>query len=270
MTTRRNYEPIDQIVVSLSREIKDNESCYTGIAIPSAVIAVQLARRLHAPNLKFLYGGYWISPDLDMDLFSIMTDVEEFKQSISKAEGFSKLIRMYQYWEGPMHTLSFGVIRPAQIDKLGNVNNSLIGNPNNPKFRFPGGAAVGDIMNVCKRVLAYIPRHDKRTFVDKVDFITSRGGSPKWRKEMGLSDFQGISIIVTDLAILEINQESGMIRVRSIHENSSIEEVQENTSFDLDIPVDIPTTNPPTEKELESLCNEVDPMSIRNFDSRSR
>jgi glutaconate CoA-transferase subunit B len=270
MTTKPNYEPIDQIVVSLSREIKDKESCYTGIAIPSAVVAVQLARRLHAPNLKFLYGGYWISPDLDMDLFSLMTDEEEFKKSISKAEGFSKLIRMYQYWEGPMHTLSFGMIRPAQIDKYGNVNNSLIGDPKNPKFRFPGGAAVGDIMNVCKRVLVYIPRHDKRTFVEKVDFVTSRGGSPEWRKQMGLTEFQGISVIVTDLAILDINQTSGIVQVRSIHEYSSIEEVQENTGFDLDIPTNIPTTNPPNEKELEALQNEVDPMSIRNFDSRSR
>ena len=34
------YEPIDQIIVSMAREMKDYETCYTGVAIPSAVIAI--------------------------------------------------------------------------------------------------------------------------------------------------------------------------------------------------------------------------------------
>ena len=110
-----NYEVIDQITVSMAREIKNFETCYTGIAIPLAVTAVQLARMLHAPDLNFYYGGYWISPDLDIDLFSIMTDLEAFEEAVTKAKGFNQLIRSSQYWEGPK-TLDFGLIRPAQID----------------------------------------------------------------------------------------------------------------------------------------------------------
>ncbi len=270
MSTARDYTPVDQIVVSLSREIKDYETCYTGIAIPSAVVAVQLARMIHAPNLKFFYGGYWINPDLDVDLFTIMTDTEAFTESISKAQSFSYLTQLYQYWEGPKHTLSFGFIRPAQIDQFGNINNSVIGDPNHPKFRFPGGAAAGDISNTCSRVIAYIPRQDTRTFVPEVDFITGRGSSPEWRKTVGLDNYQGISCIITDLAILEFNQVDGKMSVRSIHEFSSGEEVQENTGFDLNIPADVATTEPPTAEEIEVLQSKADPLEIRNFDSRNR
>jgi len=264
-----DYEPIDQIIVSLANEMKDNETCYTGVAIPSAVIAIQLARMTHAPNLEFFYAGYWISPDFEMDLFGIMTDAEEYRKAISKAKGFSSLWQLYQYWEGPMRTLSFGMIRPAQIDQYGNINNSLIGSPTKPKFRFPGGAAVGDIINTCDHVLGYIPRHDTRTLVEKVDFITGRGASPDWRKKVGLDMYQGLTTLVSDLAVLEFDK-FGKMRVKSIHENSSSKEVQENTSFSLDIPEDVPTTIPPTEKEMDILQTRADPLAIRNFDSRSR
>jgi acyl CoA:acetate/3-ketoacid CoA transferase beta subunit len=264
-----DYEPVDQIIVSLARDMKDYETCYTGVAIPSAVIAIQLARMTHAPNLDFFYAGYWISPDLDMDLFSIMTNEEEYTKSIGKAKGFSSLLQLYQYWEGPMHTLSFGMIRPAQIDQYGNINNSFIGSPSKPKFRFPGGAAIGDIINTCQHVLAYIPRHDTRTAVEKVDFITGRGASPEWRKKVGLDMYKGVTTLVSDLAVLEFD-EVGKMRVRSIHETSNAEEVQDNTGFPLNIPKDIPITTPPTKEEMEILQTRADPLNIRNFDSRTR
>ncbi len=264
-----DFEVIDQITVSLAREIKNREKCYTGIAIPLAVTAIQLARMLHAPDLDFYYGGYWIKPDLDVDLFSIMTDLDAFKKAINKAEGFNPLIRLYQYWEGPK-TLDFGVIRPAQVDQWGNLNNSIIGDWENPKVRLPGGAAVGDICNVCKRVLAYLPRHDKRSVVEKVDFITGRGASPEWRKTIGLDQYQGISALITDLAVLDFKSTDGRMRVRSIHSTSDRQEVIDNTSFAIDIPIDIPTTKPPTEAELEILRTKADPMEIRKFDARSR
>ena len=34
------YEPIDQIIVSLARDMKDYETCYTGVAIPSAAFSL--------------------------------------------------------------------------------------------------------------------------------------------------------------------------------------------------------------------------------------
>ncbi len=270
MTEPTEYEVIDQMTISLAREMKDKESCYTGIAIPLAVVAIQFARMTHAPALDFFYGGYWIQPDLDVDLFTIMTDLEAFNDSISKAKGFGKLIQLYQYWGGPKHNLDFGIIRPAQIDQWGNINNSVVGNYNQPKFRFPGGAAIGDICNACRRVLTYIPRHDKRTFVEKVDFITARGVSPEWRKEVGLDDYQGIVTIVTDLAILDFQTNDGRMRVRSIHANSSIDELKENTSFTLEIPDPLPVTEPPSSDELEILQTKADPLEVRKFDYRPR
>ncbi|MHA1228077.1 MAG: CoA-transferase subunit beta [Candidatus Hodarchaeales archaeon] len=268
MSNTVNYEPIDQIVVSLAHEMKNNESCYTGIGIPSAVVAIQLARMTHAPDLDFYYGGFWIRPDLDVDLFTIMTDTEAYKEAFTKAKGFNPLIQLYQYWEGPKVKLDFGLIRPAQIDRYGNINNSVIGDYNNPKVRLPGGAAVGDIINTVGRVLAYVPKHEKRIFVNKVDFVTGRGASPEWRRKVGLEGYMGISVIVTDLCVIDFHTDDGQMRVRSIHETSSIEEVRDKTGFDIIIPEDVPTTPRPTEAELNLLRTKVDPLEVRKFDSK--
>ncbi len=265
-----NYEIIDQICVSLAREIKDNESCYTGIAIPLAIAAIQLARISHAPNLNFYYGGHWVNPDLDVDLFTIMTDEEAFKKALQKAKGFSKLIQLYQYWEGPKFTFDFAIIRPAQIDRNGNINNSIIGDFNNPKVRLPGGAAIADIVNTCYRILAYIPRHDTKTFVEEVDFITCRGASRSWRKNVGLEKYQGITSVITDLGIFDFNTTENVMRVRSIHEFSTLEEVISNTGFELKVPDPLPITKPPTEKEMNILQNKADPLDVRKFDFRAR
>jgi len=105
--------------------------------------------------------------------------------------------------------------------------------------------------------------------VEKVDFITGRGASPEWRKEVGLDMYQGLTTLVSDLAVLEFDK-LGKMRVKSIHENSSAKEVQQNTGFSLDIPEDVPTTIPPTEIEMDILQTRADPLAIRNFDSRSR
>lgn len=265
-----DYEVIDQIAVSLAREVKNGESCYTGIAIPLAVVAIQLARMTHAPDLDFYYGGYWIQPDLDVDLFTILTDLDAFKEAFPKAKGFNRLIQLYRYWEGPKHTLDFGIIRPAQIDQWGNINNSVVGNYDQPKVRFPGGAAIGDIINTCHHVLAYIPRQDKRTFVENVDFITGKGVSPEWRRENGLENYKGITVIVTDLAIFDFQTRDSRLRVSSVHESSSIEEVQENANFSLEIPDPLPITPPPTELEMKVLREKADPLEVRKFDYRPR
>jgi glutaconate CoA-transferase subunit B len=268
-TSAKEYDVIDQITVSLAREMNDGESCYTGLGIPVAVVAVQLARMTRAPNLDFVYGGHWVSPDLDVDLFSMLTDVDLFNQSVSKSRGHAKLISLYNYWGGPKFKLDFGLIRPGQIDQHGNVNNSIIGDIDNPKVRLPGGAAVGDIINACRRVIAYVPRHDRRTFVEQVDFITGRGVSPQWRKELGLTEFQGIAVVITDLAVLDF-QSDGKMRLRSVHETSSVDEIQENTGFKLVIPDSVPVTIAPTDQELEALMTKADPLEVRKFDYRPR
>ena len=70
--------------------------------------------------------------------------------------------------------LDYGLLGAAQIDKFGNINTSLIGNIEKPKVRFPGSGGANDIASSATRVIISVI-HEKRRFVEKVDFVTSPG-----------------------------------------------------------------------------------------------
>jgi glutaconate CoA-transferase subunit B len=52
------------------------------------------------------------------------------------------------------------------------------------------------------------------------------------------------------------------MNIRSLHPGVTVEQVQENTSFPLHVPANIPTTALPTVEQL-ALLNLVDPHNLR-------
>ena len=66
-----------------------------------------------------------------------------------------------------------GFMGGAQIDQYGNLNSSFIGDPAKPKTRLPGTGGGNDIASLTQMIVAM--KHEKRRFVEKVDFVTSPG-----------------------------------------------------------------------------------------------
>jgi len=72
--------------------------------------------------------------------------------------------------EGLKNTIEW--FRPAQVDQHGNTNNICIGDWNRPKVRLPGCAGIADFsMFYSRGSFLYVPRHDTRAFVPKIDFV---------------------------------------------------------------------------------------------------
>ena len=99
-------------------------------------------------------------------------------------------------------------------------------------------------------------KHEKRRFVENVDFITSpgwimRGG--RRAREAGLPA-GGMFRVVTELAVFGFDEDDAPhdSRLRSIRA-SRREQVQDNTGFELEFTHDIGVTEPPTEHELSTL-----------------
>jgi glutaconate CoA-transferase subunit B len=123
----------------------------------------------------------------------------------------------------------------------------VIGDYNKPKVRMPGGAGSAVLIPTAKRAIIWRTKHDRRTFVEKVDFVTTRGNVDK---------------IITPLCIFKMYK--GELILESIHPTSSIEEVAENTGFPIRY-IEIKTTPLPTEEELR-LLNIIDPQDYRNIE----
>jgi glutaconate CoA-transferase subunit B len=148
----------------------------------------------------------------------------------------------------------------AQIDQYGNLNSSFIGDPARPKTRLPGTGGGNDIASLAQMIVAM--KHEKRRFVEKVDFVTSpgflHGGTS--RRESGLSA-GGMYRVVTDLGLFGFDDETKRMKIVALHPGVTVEQVQENTGFQLAAGSDIEVTEPPVERELAFL-RRLDPERL--------
>jgi glutaconate CoA-transferase subunit B len=122
-----------------------------------------------------------------------------------------------------------------------------------PKVRLPGAGGATEIAGACKDVIIII-KQSTRTFVSEIDFITSLGfgDGPGARERNGLIG-GGPRYVITDLGILEPDSESKELVLTSIHPGVTVEQVRENTGWDLKISEDLKTTVAPKESELEKV-----------------
>jgi glutaconate CoA-transferase, subunit B len=144
----------------------------------------------------------------------------------------------------------------AQIDAYGNLNSTMIGSDYaRPKVRLPGSGGANDLASLCRRILV-ITNHDRRRFVDQLDFLTTPGylTGPGTREAAGLPPGTGPYRVITDLA-----ERTKRMQVLSLHPGIGLDQVQEATGFELRMQDPLGTTTPPTELELSILRDEVDP-----------
>ena len=103
--------------------------------------------------------------------------------------------------------------------------------------------------------------HDRRRFVEKLDFLTTPGylTGPGRREAAGLPPGTGPYRVITDLAVMGYHETTRRMQVLSLHPGVSLAQVQAATGFELEA-VESPTiTALPTAEELRILRDEVDP-----------
>ncbi len=150
-----------------------------------------------------------------------------------------------------------GFLGGAQIDMYGNLNATSAGDYFKPNKRFPGSGGANPIASCAGRVLIII-RHEKRRFVERVDYITSpgflEGGNSRW--EAGLRG-GGPDRVISDMAIMDFEPVSKRMRVISLHPGVTKEQIQDATGFELLFAPELETTPAPSKSELSVLRAKV-------------
>jgi glutaconate CoA-transferase subunit B len=233
-----------------SRTLEDGQTVFAGVGIP--LLAATLAQRLHAPGLTILFEGGVLGPFIVPGELPPSTNEQRCTRRANMILPITDVLLLLQ-----RGYVDIGFLGGAQIDQYGNINSSFIGDPRKPKTRLPGTGGGNDIASLAKIVVAM--KHEKRRFVEKVDFITSPGflSGGDSRAKAGLVS-GGMHKIVTDLAILGIDPASKRLRIEALHAGVSAEQVRDNTGFPLEVAPEAHETRPPTEAELARL-RELDP-----------
>jgi glutaconate CoA-transferase subunit B len=104
--------------------------------------------------------------------------------------------------------------------------------------------------------------HQIRRFPEKVDFRTS-AGFLSGRKEREAAQLRGggPQAVVTNLGILEPDQD-GELCLTALHPGIQVEQVRQNTGWDLKVASRLQVTQPPSPEELIILREELDPHGI--------
>ena len=253
MTETSNYTASELLAVMSARLLLDGQIIFAGVGIP--LLAATLAQRVHAPSLTILFEGGVIGPFIVPGELPPSTNEQRCTRKANMELPITDVMLLLQ-----RGYIDVGFMGGAQIDRYGNLNSSFIGDPEQPKIRLPGTGGGNDISSLTNMIVAM--KHEKRRFVPEVDFITSPGflGGGTSRADAGLVS-GGMFRVVTDLAIMGFDEQSKEMKVLSLHEGVSNEQVQDNTGFDLAFDDTVQTTQPPTPEEL-AVVRELDPASL--------
>ena len=82
--------------------------------------------------------------------------------------------------------LDVAFLSGVQIDAEGRINMSAIGSYEQPKVRLPGGAGSAMLMPTARRVILWRTKHDPRTFVERLDFVTAAGNVDRVVTPLGI------------------------------------------------------------------------------------
>ncbi|MBI1894182.1 MAG: glutaconate CoA-transferase, partial [Candidatus Rokubacteria bacterium] len=112
--------------------------------------------------------------------------------------------------------------------------------------------------------LVIITMHEKRRFPPTCDYITSPGylHGPDARQKAGLKVTHPSITVVTDLAVLEIDPATGQLRIARLMPGVQVEQVRENTGFELGVATPLCVVEPPNGEQLRVLREEVDPDGV--------
>ena len=146
----------------------DDTTVFTGVGAP--LMASVLAQRTHAPRLTMVVEGGIIGPHVEARASCRSRPTRCAPPTARRCcPGITDAFLLAQ-----RGFLDVGFIGGAQIDRYGNLNTSAIGGYEQPKVRLPGSGGANDIISLCREVMI-LTAHEKRRFVERVDFVTSPG-----------------------------------------------------------------------------------------------
>ncbi len=236
--------PEEVMTVNAARELHDGQVCLVGVGPPNA--AANLARRLHAPGCVLVYesgaiGAKPVSLPLSIGDDDLAATADEL---VSVAE-------MFNYWVGAGR-IDVGFLGAAQIDRYGNINTTVIGPYDRPRVRLPGAGGAPEIAAAARQVIVML-QHSPRSLVERLDFVTSVGqGSPEApRSALGFPG-AGPRAVFTDLGVLRPAAD-GELEVTAVNAGVGVDQVIAATGWELRVREPVATTEPPTDRELETL-----------------
>jgi glutaconate CoA-transferase, subunit B len=233
-----------QTVVA-ARRLRDSGSVFIGVGRPST--AAILAKMVHNPDLVLVYE----SGTIGAKPYHVPLSIGDGELAAT-ADAVVSVVEMFNYWIIPGR-IDVAFLGAAQVDRFANLNSTTIGSYQHPRTRLPGAGGAPEIAAGCGEVVVIAP-HTRRTFVERLDFLTTvgHGDGAGARERLGLRG-SGPTAVITDLGVLEPDAETKELTLTQVHVGVEVEQVRESTGWPLRVADGVAVTDPPTGEELDAL-----------------
>ena len=254
MADYTNYTNKEMQAITLAKCIHDGQIAIVGTGLP--LIGASVAKRLFAPKCNLIVE----SGLMDCSPIEVPRSVGDLRFMAHCGVQWPNVrfigFEANEWLHNNERLIAF--IGGAQIDPYGNVNSTCIGDYHNPKTRFTGSGGANGIATFANTIIMI--QHEKRRFMQKIDYVTSPGwiDGPGGREKLGLPGNRGPQAVVTDLGILKFDEETKRMYLAGYYETTTPEEVQENTGFELDVSK-AEKLAPPDPEVIRMIREEIDP-----------
>ena len=250
---------LDELVVCrLAAELRGDDQVLNGISSFVPVCAIELARRTHAPTITWVAGGMGVSPARPR-LTASTFEWPLWDSSLMYVDATTELWD----WVADERRFRTFFVGAAQLDAFGNPNLSVIGDYHKPRVRLPGTAGLADMGSLDKRLIYWMPDHNPRTLVERVDFRSAAGylGGSGERERLGLGG--GPALVITNLAVFDFVSSTQRMRLQTLHPGVELEQVLAATGFEPAIADELGVTPAPRPEDVELLRTVIDPQGFR-------
>jgi glutaconate CoA-transferase subunit B len=253
MMANVEYTPFELMAAAGARELNDGEIVAVGLGLP--VVATFLAKGTHAPNLTVMFELGVIDPEPIHAGVGLADPRVWYRAKILSS--FADMLGTVLH----RGLVDVGFLGGLETDMYGNLNTTLIGDPEGEFRHFVGSGGANDIASSARRTIIIV-RHERRKLSQAVSFVTSPGylrGDGE-RKAAGLVG--GPSRVITDKAIFGFDPESKRMRLESIHPSSTLDDVLSTMGFEPIVPDHLSITEPPTPEQVRLIREEIDPEDM--------
>lgn len=245
-----SYTRSQLMVAAAAREIMDHEVIFVGMRLP--LLGFLLAKSLHAPNAVGVYELGIVRDSVAPEPILTMGDLPNLYRSAWLADTFDAMCLLQQ------GLVSASFIGGAQVDRFGNLNTTRTFDAGGRMASLPGSGGACDLACLARRHII-VMSHERRRFVERVDYITSPGWGEggTWRNDVGLPR-GGPSTVITTLGVLRFDAETREMMLTSVHPGVRLEDVLAQTGWDLSVSPELSETPAPSAEEI-ALLKRFDP-----------
>ena len=160
-------------------------------------------------------------------------------------------------WNGNRHV----IMAASQIDQFGNQNFACIGEHAKPKAQLLG--MRGAPGNTISHITSYwVANQTPKVFVPEVDVVSGVGNDRAAKLNPASTKAHDIRLVISNLAVYDFATPETRMRLKSVHPGVTVDQVVENTGFELVIDEVIPETRIPTAEELTLIRDTLDPKGF--------